>query len=174
MYSRKKLLKWYYNWETKHHPHYHFFSKYTDPNKPSSMDYVKIEYDDGYYRLPLYYEQHVICSMLNEYGNSCKRWMKPILYGISSIINKGINRLQRYWIKKNDLISKVFKHNLKLLLSVASIEEAQSLYKDDYLYLINAIKELGKDIDRLGFEKRPRKKVGKLKKIWYNLTLTVY
>ena len=171
---REKLFKWFYNWETKNF-HYHSIQS-IEHNEPGYFDYVKIKYNDGYYLLPFFLEKHIICSYLNELGNifSPKSWKRIILYSLSHVIGCIFNKIQKCWINRNNLMPYYTKRAFEKLTPIIK-EDPYKLEKIDLIYYIDLVKEYPKEvIDSLGFEKRPRKKVGKFKKIWYNLTLKAY
>lgn len=172
---KEKLFKWFYNWETKKYHYYHSLTCMKN-NKPGFHDYERIEYNDGYYSLPLWIEKHIICSYLNGLANQYfeKRWKRTILYFLSSTISKIVDKIQQCWIKKNNLMPYYTKRAFEKLHPIIK-DDPYKLEKVDLIYYIDMVKEYPKEvIDSLGFEKRPRKKVGKLKRIWYNLTLTAY
>lgn len=82
--------------------------------------------------------------------------------------------LSKIWRKKNHLVDSSDKYTYKILSPVIK-EGLDGMYKQDLIYYICLLERYGKkELDTWGFEKRPRKKVGKLKRIWYNLTLTAY
>lgn len=171
---REKLFKWFYNWEAKNF-HYHSIQS-IEHNEPGYFDYVKIKYNDGYYLLPFFLEKHIICSYLNELGNnfSPKSWKRIILYSLSHVIGCIFNKIQKCWINRNNLMPYYTKRAFEKLTPIIK-EDPYKLEKIDLIYYIDMVKEYPKEvIDSLGFEKRPRKKVGKFKKIWYNLILKAY
>ena len=80
----------------------------------------------------------------------------------------------RLWVKRNHLIDYGDKETYRIL-SPKIHDDIRNMYKDDLISYICLLEKYGKkELDTWGFEERPSKKIGVLKKIWYNLTLKVY
>ena len=81
---------------------------------------------------------------------------------------------ERLWIKRNHLVDYSDKETYRIL-SPTIHNDIHKLYKQDLIDYICLLEKYGKkELDTWGFEERPHKKVGFLKKIWYNITLKAY
>lgn len=111
---------------------------------------------------------------LTSYYSKKYHSLKRVLMFIRNISTKFYFKLERYWVKKNNLMDSVDKYIFKKLLPYVR-EDINSLSKEDLItYIYVSEKYTKEQIDALGFGPAPNKKIGFFKKIWYKLTFTVY
>ena len=169
----KYMLKRYKEWLIKiHGSTYNEITASTEKIREAGGSYCYVNKDcfDGYYLPPFFLKFHILNSVLGYYTHAANReWKRKASQHLSYIIHLISDKLENYWVQKNNLIKSGAKYYLKLLWP----------YKDD----LDFLKEQGKyeyilmetyRNEDIGFEEKLRKKVGKLKRIWYDLTLTAY
>ena len=166
---RDFIYNWYIKWYEKHygykHKENHFACDY--------QMYSRKEYDGEEYEEPLKNEVYIIMNLLHyckdryPFTNKLCKLLKNFVFQCFLFISK-------IWRKKNHLVDSSDKYTYKIL-SPAIKAGLDDMYKQDLIYYTCLLEKYGKkELDSWGFEKRPHKKVGKLKRIWYDLTLTVY
>ena len=172
------IMKYIYDWYIKwHEKKYH----YRIPNKDGipfqNCCYVKREYDDGkIYHAPFDAIVQIIINLKGYYINENKhpRLQKICDFIWNSIDDNILEKLRLYWCRKNHLMFYSTKEDFRYFLPKLK-NNPEVLEANDLLYYIKFSRWFTKEeIDSIGFEKVTPKKVGKLKRIWYNLTLTAY
>jgi hypothetical protein len=135
--------------------------------------YSKKEYNDGKYNIQT--DINNIRDLMDYYSQTSKYFLiRKICELLFQTINKYSWKFEKIWIKKNHLVDYGDKESYRIL-SPAIHDDLQNMYKGDLIHYIYLLEKYGKkELESWGFEKRPPKKLGKLKKLWYDLTLKVY
>ncbi len=135
-----------------------------------SNTYSRKEYFDETHFPPWIKKLNSVLDIIDNYS---KRW-HCVIWKIEIILCKLSYYLQKFWIKKNHLVEYGDKESYRILSPIIH-DDISKLCSQDLIYYIALLEKYGKkELDTWGFEERPRKKVGKLKRLWCDLTLTVY
>ena len=135
--------------------------------------YSKKEYENTYYKLPWGDKLNSVLEYIENFSNK-HLGVKKLCVIIGKILCVISMFFERLWVKRNHLIDYGDKETYRIL-SPKIHDDIRNMYKDDLISYICLLEKYGKkELDTWGFEERPSKKIGVLKKIWYNLTLKVY
>lgn len=137
----------------------------------SLYGYSKKEYGNTKYRVPWAKKLNSILKYIDNLSNK-HPFIKKLC--IEKLLCKISTLLERLWIKKNHLVEYSDKEIYRLL-SPSIHNNITKLCEQDLICYIRLLEKYGKkELDTWGFEVKPPKKVGKLKRLWYDLTLTVH
>ena len=167
---RDYIYDWYIKW---HFDKYGYKIKDKD-HIPCEVKppYSKIEYKKDF-RQPFVNEWRIILG-LSYYYSEKYPFLKKLLTYIDNFCTKCFIKLERYWIKKNNLMDRVDKCEFEVIMPYIK-NDIESLSKEDLIgYAYLAEKYTKEQIDALGFGPPPNRKIGFFKKLWYKLTFTVY
>ncbi len=152
-----------------------FLRKYKDIVCCVPESYQKKCYDNGKHYYFLADEEQLVVSLTYLFQKKVKyTFLKKMIKIIGNYIRNVILFLRKCWVKKNNLISSWEK---ELLLETLDSKDVVPGFLEQFVQktCVTGYRLLSEYYDgKIGFEKRPPKKLGKLKRLWYDLTLTVY
>lgn len=173
---KKFIYNWFIKWYNKHYYYKISIEKFTTNRGNFFNDCrVKQRINDGFHNPPFGPDFFIIDSLLKYYRIHSKY---SIINKLCNILNtlqfKFFLKLYNFWVKKNHLVDYGDKETYRIL-SPTIHDDISKLCSQDLIYYICLLEKYGKkELESWGFEKRPPKKLGKLKKLWYDITLTVY
>ena len=93
---------------------------------------------------------------------------------VQEILIYFFHKFKIVWEKRNHMIRISDKELYKALYPII-LDDITKLSDRSLIYYMSLLEKYGeKELNTWGFEERPPKKVGFLKKLWYNITFKVY
>ncbi len=165
------ICKKYKKWLSKH--------EYVSPLQFCPCVFKRLEYDDGEYTFYMIEYLCMLSTLLKYYsGYYCSDDCKPhplvtkVCNKLRNYISKLMNKLSSYWVTKKNMIDDYDKLFLSKIVPKIFTPEIKDVTKDELIFYIRTTRHYPMEkLDLISFEKRPRKKVGIIKEIWYTLTL---
>ena len=135
--------------------------------------YSKKEYGKNSYKLPWIDILNSVLKYIDDFSDKHLR-IKKLCVVTEKMLCAISTFFERLWVKRNHLVDFSDKETYRILSPIIH-DDIHKLSNQDLIYYICLLEKYGKkDLNTWGFEERPRKKIGFLKKIWYNLTLKAY
>lgn len=135
--------------------------------------YIKKEYNDEARKVLWSTKLNSILDKIDNFSDKHPS-MHNLCNKIGRILLYFFHKFKIIWERRNHLVRYSDKETYRILSPIIH-DDVRKLYKEDLISYICLLEKYGKkELDTWGFEERPHKKVGFLKKIWYNITLKAY